>query len=355
MNFLLLLGSEFERFLARRMARALVLVVMGIALIAGVATFLNHEAENSSAVRPAYNESCVDETLYQFSQENIGDLPPEFAGFEDLSESEQRDLIGNAWCQDYYIEDRRFHATLLLDEGQYTDWSEQRPVVERHTTGAGEGLYWGLQGILPTIGLIVALLTGGLVGASFFGAEYRFGTIEQVLLWEPRRHRVILAKYLTVFFGSALVAMVASLSVVVALWPTALWRGTTEAVDARFWIDLVSVTGRIGITAGLLGVIAGTVAIITRHTAGAVMAMLGYNIIGGILIDLWLKWLRPWDPLFNLAAFIGEGDTFKWVESGRYHEQVFANTYLAAGFIGLMFALGCVALGTFIFRRRDVS
>ncbi|MGE4567153.1 MAG: hypothetical protein AAEB43_05770 [Acidimicrobiales bacterium] len=355
MNFFRLLGSEFERFLARRMARALVLVVMGIALIAGVAVFFNHEAENSSAARPAYNEFCVDEVLDQIFQDSGRDLPPEFGDFENLSEAEQRDLIGNAWCQDVYRQDRRFHATLLLDEGQYTDWSEQRPVVNRHITEDGKGLYWGLQGILPTIGLIIALLTGGLVGASFFGAEYRFGTIEQVLLWEPRRHRVILAKYLTVFFGSALVAMVASLSVVVALWPSALWRGTTEAVDTRFWIDLISVTGRIGIAAGLLGLIAGTVAIVTRHTAGAVMAMLGYNIIGGILIDLWLRWLRPWDPFFNLASFIGEGDTFKWKDFGRYHEQVFANTYLAAGLIGLVFALGCVALGTTIFRRRDVS
>ena len=212
---------------------------------------------------------------------------------------------------------------------------------------------------MPVIGGLLAVLTGGLVGASFFGAEYRFGTIEQVLLWEPRRNRVLLAKYLTTFLGSALVAITGSLAIAFSLWPTAVAKGTTQGVDARFWIDLLSTAGRIGIAAGLLGIISGTVAIFTRHTAGAVMSLLGYQLIGGIIINIWIKWLAPWDPLFNATAFLSESDTTKWVkqrEFGQtYWTEVSANSYLTAGLIAFAIASAFALGGFIVFNRRDVA
>ncbi len=327
-TFLRLLGSELERFTARRMARVLLIIAVGIGVLVGTITFLvtdDHSAPDSAAVQECY------EDLEQWG----------------LEESEKQEA-----CFDW--EDDRFHLTWLLGEST-EDWSETRPTPEPNRTEP----FRGLEGILPAIGGLLAILTGGLVGASFFGAEYRFGTIEQVLLWEPRRNRVLLAKYLTTFIGSALVATTGSLAIAFSLWPTALAKGTTQGVDARFWIDLISTAGRIGIAAGLLGIISGTVAIFTRHTAGAVMSLLGYQLIGGIIINVWIKWLAPWDPLFNATAFLSESDTTKWVKQREfgltYWTEVSANSYLTAGLIA--FAIASVfALGGFIvFNRRDVS
>ena len=89
------------------------------------------------------------------------------------------------------------------------------------------------------------------------------------------------------------------------------------------------------------------------------MSLLGYQIIGGIIINVWIKWLAPWDPLFNITAFLSESDTTKWVKQREfgltYWTEVSANSYLTAGLIA--FAIASVfALGGFIvFNRRDVS
>ena len=323
-TFFRLLGSELERFFARRMARTLLVIAIGIGVLVGTITFLVTDKHSA----PDQNEF---ERCLEMTSNYEGD-----------------------WEDTCRMGDDRFHIIWLLGEST-EDWSETRPAPEPNRTEP----FRGLEGILPAIGGILAILTGGLIGASFFGAEYRFGTIEQVLLWEPRRNRVLLAKYLTTFIGSALVATIGSLAISFSLWPTALAIGTTQGVDARFWIDLLSTAGRIGIAAGLLSIISGTVAIFTRHTAGAVMSLLGYQIIGGIIINVWIKWLALWDPLFNAGAFLSESDTTKWVKESSFGQtywiEASANSYLVAGFIAFAIASAFAILGFIVFNRRDVS
>ncbi|MBC8365678.1 MAG: hypothetical protein H8E59_11820 [Actinobacteria bacterium] len=304
MSFLRLLGSEIERFLARRLARGLVLTVLAIGALVGVLVFINSHPDTW----------------------NSG-----------------------------------FRATELLSGsgGDLADWSEQRPT----RSGFGEDgfgdwgntPYPGLQGIVGAIGMTVALLFGGIVGASFLGAEYRYGTIEQVLLWEPRRHRLLAAKYIVVFLGSALITMFAIACFSAALWPAAVWRGSTSGVDGRFWLDLASVIGRTGVVAGLFGIIAATVALVTKHTTAAILGMLGYNIVAGIAIAIWLQRFYRWDPLQNAIAFITEGDAGKLVKLNGWHETVYSHTYLAAGALLAAYAAGFAAVGFVVFRRRDVS
>ena len=355
MGFHRLLGSEFERFLARRMARVLVVCAVGLGLLIGVITFV--VTDDQGPGRPFDTAGCVDEVMADIDRGylDLGDPV-----FDDLSEREQRAVVQDWFCSQLENGDDRFHLTYLLGDAT-DDWSESlTPPVRLPIGDTGEREPGqGLEGILPVVGLLMAVLSGGLVGASFFGAEYRFGTIEQVLLWEPRRTRVLVAKYATVFLGSAVVAVLASLAVAFSLWPAAAFKGSTEGVDGRFWLDLVSTSGRIGIAAGLLGILAGTVAVCTRHTAGALMSLLGYQIVGGIVINLWVKWLAPWDPLFNAGAFIAQADTTKWVTVRQYGHsydtEAYANTYLTAGLVALGFAVAAMAIGVAVFRRRDVS
>ena len=193
-------------------------------------------------------------------------------------------------------------------------------------------------------------MTGGLIGASYFGAEYRFGTIEQVLLWEPRRSRVLLAKYLTTFIGSALVAIIGSLAIAFSLWPTALAKGTTQGVDARLDEYLNCRKDRYRGRPAKYYFWNGS--IFTRHTAGAVMSLLGYQIIGGIISGIWIKWLAPWDPLFNTGA-LSESDTTKWAKESsfgqNYWVEVSINSYLVAGFIAFAIASAFAILGFIVF------
>ena len=303
MSFLRLLGSELERFLARRLARGLVLTVLAIGALVGVLAFINSHPDT--------------------------------------------------WNSGFRATD-----LLLGFGGDITDWSEQRPTRDLFLDG-GSGMGWmrvysGLDGIVGGIGMTVALLFGGVVGASFLGAEYRYGTIEQVLLWEPRRHRLLAAKYLVVFLGSALITMFAIACFSAALWPAAVWRGTTAGVDGRFWLDMASVILRTGIVAGLFGIIAATVALMTKHTTAAIMGMLGYNIVAGIVIALWFQRFFRWDPLQNASAFITEGDAGKMVKDQGWG-TVSSHTYLTAGALLAAYAAVFAAAGLVVFRRRDVT
>ena len=105
MSFLRLLGSELERFLARRLARGLVLTVLALGALVGVLVFINSHPDTW----------------------NSG-----------------------------------FNATFLLSEGDITDWSEQRPTRSAFLSGEAspirESVYPGLDGIVGGIGMTVALL-----------------------------------------------------------------------------------------------------------------------------------------------------------------------------------------------------
>ena len=302
MSFLRLLGSELERFLARRLARGLVLTVLALGALVGVLVFINSHPDTW----------------------NSG-----------------------------------FNATFLLSEGDITDWSEQRPTRSAFLSGEAspirESVYPGLDGIVGGSGMTVALLFGGIGGASFLGAEYRYGTIEQVLLWEPRRHRLLAAKYVVSFVGSALITMFAIACFSAAHWPAAVWRGTTAGIDGRFWMDLASIVGRTGVVAGLFGIIAATVALVTKHTTAAILGMLGYNIAAQIVIWAWFQSFLKWDPLQNAAAFVTEGDAGKLVKVRGWHESVSSHTYLSAGALLAAYAAVFAAIGFVVFRRRDVT
>ncbi len=61
-TFLRLLGSELERFAARRMARVLLIIAVGIGVLVGTITFLvtdEHSAPDSAAVQHRLLSVCV--------------------------------------------------------------------------------------------------------------------------------------------------------------------------------------------------------------------------------------------------------------------------------------------------------
>ena len=145
-TFFRLLGSELERFFARRMARTLLVIAIGIGVLVGTITFLVTDKHSA----PDQNEF---ERCLEMTSNYEGD-----------------------WEGTCRMGDDRFQIIWLLGEST-EDWSETRPAPEPNRTEP----FRGLEGILPAIGGILAILTGGLIGASFFGAEYRFGTIEQAV------------------------------------------------------------------------------------------------------------------------------------------------------------------------------
>jgi ABC-2 type transport system permease protein len=157
---------------------------------------------------------------------------------------------------------------------------------------------------LTTISVLCYLLLV-VLGASAVGAEYRAGTVTTVLTWEPRRVRLLLAR----FTATAVVAVVFFLVihlVFVAGWALgAGLRGTTDGADGGFWRDLVFVLLRATVIAAVLAVMSAAIATLLRNTAGAMGVWFGYLVaVEGILRGN-VDQTKPWMLFISTAAFYG--------------------------------------------------
>ncbi|MGH9025991.1 MAG: hypothetical protein ACRDWD_07730, partial [Acidimicrobiia bacterium] len=89
-------------------------------------------------------------------------------------------------------------------------------------------------GVIAATAIVWAMISF-VLGASFVGAEWRAGTMTTLLTWEPRRLRVFAAKALVAAGLGAAVVVVLDVVLGAALWPSVLFHGTTDGVDADFW------------------------------------------------------------------------------------------------------------------------
>jgi ABC-2 type transport system permease protein len=340
---------ELRRLWSRRITWVTLLVVaLLMVLFVGIG-FTQTSAEEPDFDAVSINLDCQ-ETLSSFRDD--GD--PEFQGMTD-------EEIGREYCQQG-VEDRRFFATEILGGfGDAGDWSEQRdqqqelPTREVRIDGETyREARTGLEGVIPVIGtflLIIAVVLGG----SFVGAEYRSGTVENLLLWEPRRIKVMLTKYGAGFVSAVVVMAVLLMFLTVLLLALAQFRGTFTGIDSTFWVDWIATVGRVGLVAGFYFILAMAIAAIARNTTAAVVAVLGWFVVSNILIELFAKWFRQYELFTNAASFIGMGEVVRYRGSGIQQQLVYSH--------GPWFALAIVAVWAFIpglialllFRRRDLS
>ncbi len=363
-----LLRTELARFRGRRvvwltlgLAGAVILLAFGISYSQ---TSGEAPTDDDAVERAA---TATDDCLAYFGSLTADEFARDFPEFDGLDDTEIDRLLRDDYCFNdpawHRPEDQRFFATELLTESSLaqsiTDWSEQRPSsnrVDEFTIGAERvrNASDGLAGILPAVATF-SLVLSVIVGASFVGAEYKSGTVENLLLWEPRRGRVLGAKFLAGFVSSA------ALTAVVLSWLVGLFfllanlRGTTQGVDARYWIDVVSIIVRAGLVGGVFFVIAMSVAVIARNTAASVGVILGWFAISNILIELFGRAFRRWELFTNALAFISEANVPRYVRMRGEWFTVYAHDYLSAGLVLVVWAAVMAGLATWLFIRRDID
>ncbi len=337
---------ELKRFWSRRITW-LTMVIVGLFMVLGVGIGFTQASSDPPTGGVVVDQSC----LNAFIGFRDNDNEPEFQGMSD-------DELGRTFCSES-DQDRRFFATLILGQSQVQDWSDSRLEAERtDTVRVGGEEYerarFGLEGIVPGIStflLVIAVVLGG----SFVGAEYRSGTVENLLLWEPRRIRVMLTKY-----GAGLVSAAVVLAIM-ASWLTGLllllarFRGSFQGMEPAFWVDWVAMVGRASLIAGLFFVLAMAIATLAKNTTAAVVALLGWFVVSNILIELLAKWFRQYELFTNAAAFIGQGDVARYVGSGNQQTLVFSHGYWMAAIAVLVWAAVPGAIALAVFRRRDIS
>jgi len=206
---------------------------------------------------------------------------------------------------------------------------------------------------------VVLALFAFLVGATAVGAEWHHGTLGALLLWEPRRIRVYMAKLLALFGGVTVLAVLGYAANVAGHWAVAELRGLVGDVSLDFQRELALTTAR-GFAVALAAAAAGfALAFMLRRTAAALGVLIGYFGIAEVgaraffssdadpylLTSYTAAWLADGIKLFNYdcgpAGFCGE----QTIELTLWHGALYVG--------GL--ALFLVLLSAVVFRRREVA
>lgn len=153
----------------------------------------------------------------------------------------------------------------------------------------------GLRDTFLGTSFVVSAL-GLVLGASFIGAEWHWGTIATMLTWEPRRTRVLLVKLVACVAATFVlfVAIQAMLGLVLTL--VAATRGIADGTWTATWLRSVGgVVLRTAALGSFSAVVGATVATVGRNTAAALGAAFVYfALVEGLIRGLrpgWQRWL----------------------------------------------------------------
>jgi ABC-2 type transport system permease protein len=306
-----LLGVEFRRAFARRLTKLLIVVCLAGIIAAGLATFFTskrvtiHNLPSGPKIA-AFVDACTRGEPLPVDSQPV--LPA-------VGSSERA-----AACQQFVNQiagetiDKRFHIVQLMD-------------IIKHVSAMAAIVAW-------------------LLGASLIGAEWRTGSFATLLTWEPRRIRVMIAKAIAAVVASFLIVLVLEGLLVGALFPSALYHGTTLGANSTFWRQFTYLglrSGALGAGAALMGF---SFAAIGRNTAASLGAGFFYlAIVEGAIVGNFIPKARPWLLVRNAIVFI----------NNTRIEAVGNRTPLQAGLITFGYAAGLFLIALIVTRARDVN
>ena len=181
----------------------------------------------------------------------------------------------------------------------------------------------------PMLGL------GLLVGSSHVGAEWASRGVTNLLFWEPRRVRVLAAK----FCGVALATTLGSFAVLGAIGLGVRALGTTVTAEAS-WVVLL--TARMAILIGFTALLCAATAAVSRST---ITAAGGAFILLVVVEPLMYGWLDNFD---RFAITANAFRFFAW-------ETVTGQGPIAGLAILLAYIAGFVAIAMAVFKRQEIG
>ena len=185
-----------------------------------------------------------------------------------------------------------------------------------------------------------------VVAASFVGAEWHHGRIASTLTWEPRRRRLLGAKLAAVGGVTLVGSLLAQALLVGALIPAAVFRGTTEGADGAWLAGLVGLGLRIALLAALTAVVAFSLAMVLRSTAGALAVGAVYVIVVEPLLAALRPGVEPWQLATNGAQLVvGPG----------LDAPLGERSLAVAALVVAAYAAVALAAALALFVRRDVT
>ena len=323
-----LLRSELRRLTARRLSRIFAALALLVVVLVEVRTFATSSRDLEGARRRVEREAG----LYTAQGGNLGEMC--------VIMQNDGQLAGDVDCS---TDEGRLHAASQM--GFFQD-----PRLQGRNA-----LPDGAQAVAVGVAIIAFVL-----GASYVGADWHHGTMQALLFWEPRRHRVLVAKALALI--TVVVAFTAALQLVTygLTYLTAATRGSTEGVTGGLQMSVLLMMLRGMIVVVVSALLGFAVAGLARVTAASLAVAYGYFVI----LENLMRGFRPgWRRFLfteNVAAVM-----LKRTEVPRagatqdiYFDETVTPYFLTGvrGAVTLTIYLGLL-LGAFYvtFARRDVT
>jgi len=199
-----------------------------------------------------------------------------------------------------------------------------------------------------------------LVGTTSGGADWTAKTMPALLLWEPRRLRVLFTKLgvvLTLALAVSVVVQVAWLGIGAGVTAT---RGSWAGRPPDFWSQLFWLDARLAVL-GMLAAGGGySLACLIRNTGAALGVTFVYLVIVEAVVAQFVRTLRPYLVTQNVFALVTRGGTD--VPSGQQGagggfgpQAVVHLSNLRGGGTLLVGVAALTALAAVSFRRRDLT
>jgi ABC-2 type transport system permease protein len=307
-----LLRSEVQRLLARRLFRVVAVLLLGLAVLIVGRTAFTSEKATPERVAAAVAEQRAEAD--RFRADCLASVAP----------------ADQAQCEG--IEGPPLDY--LLNTFRFVD--------------SAPGLVEGLGVALGLIGFVV--------GAGFLGAEWAAGTLGHLLVWEPRRVRVLAGKATALALGVAGVGTAVMALYLAALYGAAALRGSLDGTDAGV-VTSVALVGVRGVVLGVATALAGfALAGLLRSTTGALGVGFAYFVAGELALRNISRGAEPWLLSTNVGAWLERRLTL-YIFCGDCSDgqrQVVITDARAATYLGILI-LAALALTATLFHRRDVT
>jgi hypothetical protein len=185
--------------------------------------------------------------------------------------------------------------------------------------------------------LVVASL---VIGASALGTDLSTRALTTLLLYEPRRRRVLGARAAACAAAMAALTMVVLTGLTLTLVPSLTTHAGDASADAGWWASMVALAGRASLLAAAAAVTGVALAALTRGTIGAIAVSAGYAFLVEQPIAAFWPAASHWLPITDAAS---------WVTADGTHSTLASGAALA----GIVLALAAAADLTF--RRQDIA
>ncbi|HEX6497723.1 MAG TPA: ABC transporter permease subunit [Micromonosporaceae bacterium] len=338
-----LLRAEWRRFFARRFTQTLLLVVLVLLALVGAGVAAGTHRASPAAVAQAEQEAAQVRQHLRTERQACEDAQSGRTAPDAPANDRYTHFPPGVTCADAF------------DPSQVTT-KQYLP----HSFSFAEETASLVEVFAALLGLF-----GFAAGASFVGAEFATGGMTTLLLWRPRRVRVLLTKLAALLLGVTASGVVVGAAWLGALWEIAATRGRTDGVTPGVLRSLGLVEARAFAFALAAAAIGFAVATLGRNTVTALAIGIGYIVVvelGGRMVFDVTNTPKPerWFLSSYALAWLEKSRQFFDVSACRYASGACSPTRWSitmgpAAAIGAVLLVVTVGGALVAFRRRDVA